>query len=118
MNRAGVALGGIAIRGHRITSGVERTVTSPGRIQACTEAAIRAAASIGKEEGKRMSLAFPLLGAGAGGPHVSVVCRSMIAGLRDFFANSPDAAIDLVVIAVPEADRFELCARLVAAAFG
>ncbi|CAN5925125.1 hypothetical protein BH11MYX4_BH11MYX4_02890 [soil metagenome] len=99
-------------------SGVERTVTSPERIRACTEAAIRAAASIGKEEGKPMSIAFPLLGAGAGGLHVTVVCRSMIAGLRDLVAESPDAAIDLVVIAVPETDHFELCARLVAAAFG
>lgn len=99
-------------------SGVERTVTSPQRIQACTEAALRAAADIAKEEGQPISVAFPLLGGGAGGIPGAVVCRSMIAGLRDFFAESPEAAIDLVVFAVPEPDRFEVCARLVTSAFG
>ena len=99
-------------------SGVERTVTSPERIQACVEAALRAAADIAKEEGKPISVAFPLLGGGAGGIPVIVVCRSMIAGLREFFAESPDAAIDLVVFTVPEADRFEVCSRLVVSAFG
>ena len=99
-------------------SGVERTVTSPERIQACAEAALRAAADIAKEEGVAVSVAFPLLGAGAGGVPVVAVCHSMIAGLRDFFAESPEAAIDLVVFAVPEPDRFEVCARLVHNAFG
>lgn len=99
-------------------SGVERTVTSPERIQACTEAALRAAADIAKEEGKPISVAFPLLGGGAGGIPGGVVCRSMIAGLRDFFVESPEAGIDLVVFAVPEPDRFEVCSRLVTAAFG
>jgi hypothetical protein len=42
----------------------------------------------------------------------------MIAGLRDFFSESPDAAIELVVFAVPEADRFGVCSRLVTSAFG
>ncbi len=99
-------------------SGVERTVTSPERIQACAEAALRAAAEIAKGEGNPISVAFPLMGAGAGGLPVVVVCRSMIAGLRDFFAESPTAAVDLVVFAVPEPDRFEVCSRLVKAAFG
>jgi O-acetyl-ADP-ribose deacetylase (regulator of RNase III) len=99
-------------------SGIERTVTSPERIQACTAAAVRAAADIAKQEGKPISVALPLLGAGAGGLPVFVVCRSMIAGLRDFFSESPDAAIELVVFAVPEADRFGVCSRLVTSAFG
>lgn len=98
-------------------AGVERTVTSPERIQACTEAALRAAADIAKQEGKLLSVAFPLLGGGAGGIPVVIVCRSMVAGLGDFFAESPEAAIDLVVFAVPEPDRFEVCSRLVKAAF-
>lgn len=98
-------------------AGVERTVTSPARIQACTEAALRAAADIAKEEGKPISVAFPLLGAGAGGVPVADVCHAMIAGLRDFFGESPDAAIDLVVFAVPEPDRFGVCSRLVNVAF-
>lgn len=99
-------------------SGVERTVTSPERIQACAEAALRAAADLAKEEGVALSVAFPLLGAGAGGVPVVAVCHSMIDGLRDFFAESPEAAIDLVVFAVPEPDRFAVCSRLVKAAFG
>lgn len=40
----------------------------------------------------------------------------MIAGLREFFAESPQAGIELVVFAVPEPDRFGLCDRLVASA--
>ena len=99
-------------------SGVERTVTSPERIQACTEAALRAVADIAREEGKPIAVAFPLLGGGAGGIPIATVCRSMIAGLRDFFAESPEAAIDQVVFAVPEADHFEVCSRLVTSAFG
>lgn len=99
-------------------SGFEKTVTSPQRIQTCTEAALRSAADLGTTEGKSVSLAFPLLGAGAGGLPVAVACRAMIAGLRDFFAESPDAPIDLVVFAVPEPDRFEICSRLVSSAFG
>lgn len=99
-------------------SGVERTVTSPERIRACTQAALRAAADMAKEEGMGVSVAFPLLGAGVGGVPVVTVCHSMIAGLRDFFAESQEAAIDLVVFAVPEPDRFEVCSRLVKAAFG
>lgn len=97
-------------------TGVEKTVTSPERIQACTEAALRAAADIFKEEGRPISVAFPLLGAGAGGLPVAVVCRSMIEGLRSFFPEAPDAAIALVVFAVPEPDRFEVCSRLVSSA--
>lgn len=99
------------------TAGVEKTVTSPERIQACTEAALRSSAELGTIEGKPVSLAFPLLGAGAGGLAVDVVCRAMIAGLRDFFAESPEAAIDFIIFAVPEADRFEVCSRLVSSAF-
>ena len=99
-------------------SGVERTVTSPERIQACVEAALRTAADIAKEDGKPISVAFPLLGGGAGGVPVAIVCHAMIAGLRGFFNESPQAAIDLVVFAVPEPDRFIVCDRLVKAAFG
>lgn len=99
-------------------SGVERTVTSAERIQACTEAALRAAADIGTREGTPMSLTFPLLGAGAGGLPPSVVCKSMIAGMRSFFGESPDAPIDAIVFAVPESDRLSVCVRLVEAAFG
>lgn len=102
-----------AVRG---AAGIEKTVTLPERIRACTDAALRAAADLGVSEGKPVSVAFPLLGAGAGGVPVAVVCRSMIAGLRDFFSESPEAAIDLVVFAVPEPDRFELCSRLVSSA--
>lgn len=96
--------------------GVEKTVTSPERIQACTTAALRAASEIAGRDGRPVSVAFPLLGAGAGGKPVAVVCRSMIAGLREFFAESPQAGIELVVFAVPEPDRFGLCDRLVASA--
>lgn len=97
------------------TAGVEKTVTSPERIQTCTEAALRAAANIGSKGGKAVSVAFPLLGAGAGGLPVSIVCRSMIAGL--FFTESPEAAIELVLFAVPEPERFAVCSRLVSSAF-
>ncbi|MBX3203580.1 MAG: macro domain-containing protein [Labilithrix sp.] len=99
-------------------AGVERTVTSPERIQACTEAALRSTADLGTTEGNPVSLAFPLLGAGAGGLPVTVVCSSMIAGLRNFFTESPEAAIECVVFAVPEPDRFAVCSRLVSSAFG
>lgn len=98
------------------SAGVEKTVTSPERIQACTEAALRAAAEIATNEGRTVSVAFPLLGAGAGGLPVAVVCHSMIAGLRDFFAEAPEAAIGQVVLAVPEPERFVVCSRLVSAA--
>lgn len=101
-------------RGTRARVGVEKTVTSPERIQACTTAALRAASEIAVRDGRPVSVAFPLLGAGAGGLPVAVVCRSMIAGLREFFAESPQAGIELVVFAVPEPDRFGLCDRLVA----
>jgi O-acetyl-ADP-ribose deacetylase (regulator of RNase III) len=96
--------------------GVERTVTSPERIRACTVAALGAATAIAEREARKVSVAFPLLGAGAGGLPVAVVCRSMIAGLREFFRDSPEAGIELVVLAVPEPDRFTLCERLVASA--
>ena len=99
-------------------AGVDRTVTSPERIQACTEAALRAAADIAKTAGKPISVSFPLLGAGAGGLPPAVVCHSMIAGMRDFFTESPEAAIDLIVFAVPEPDRLTVCARLISSAFG
>jgi O-acetyl-ADP-ribose deacetylase (regulator of RNase III) len=98
-------------------AGVEKTVTSAERVKSCTEAALRATAYVAQEQGKPISVAFPLLGAGAGGLPLAVVCQSMIAGLRDFFKEEPDAAIDLVVFAVPEPDRFEICSRLVKAAF-
>ena len=97
-------------------AGVEKTVTSAERIQACTEAALGAATQIADREARKVSVAFPLLGAGAGGLPVAVVCRSMIAGLRAFFRESPEAGIELVVFAVPEPDRFSLCERLVASA--
>ncbi|MBX3230672.1 MAG: macro domain-containing protein [Labilithrix sp.] len=106
-------------RGTRATlsaSGVEKTVTSPERIQACTAAALRAAAEISERDARPVSLCIPLLGAGAGGLPAAVVCRSMIAGLREFFAESPEAGIELVVFAVPEPDRFSVCSRLVASA--
>jgi O-acetyl-ADP-ribose deacetylase (regulator of RNase III) len=96
--------------------GVERTVTSAERIRACTVAALGAASEIADREAHEVSVAFPLLGAGAGGLPVAVVCSSMIAGLREFFGESPEAGIELVVFAVPEPDRFTLCERLVASA--
>lgn len=98
-------------------AGIEKTVTSPDRVQACTEAALRAARDIAIQEDGPISVAFPLLGAGSGGLPVATVCQSMIAGLRSFFAEAPEAAIDHVVFAVPEPDRFALCERLVTAAF-
>jgi O-acetyl-ADP-ribose deacetylase (regulator of RNase III) len=98
-------------------SRVEGTVTSPERVKVCTEAALRAASDIATKEGKPVSLAFPLLGAGAGGLAVAVVCRSMVDGIRDFFAASPDAPIERIVFAVPEPDRFDVCSQLVSAAF-
>lgn len=97
--------------------GVERNVSSAERIQACTEAALRAAADLAATEKRDLSLAFPLLGAGSGGLPVGGVCNAMIAGMRAFFGEQPDAAIALVVFAVPEPDRFETCSRLVGAAF-
>jgi len=97
-------------------AGVEKTVTSAERIQACTEAALRVAAEIAAREAHPVSIALPLLGAGAGGLPVAVVCRAMIAALREFFAESPEAGIERVVFAVPEPDRFVLCERLVASA--
>lgn len=77
-----------------------------------------ASEGVGARQDRRdpVSLAFPLLGAGAGGLPVSVVCRSMIAGLRDFFAESPEAAIELVAFAAPEPNRFEVCSRFVSSA--
>lgn len=98
--------------------GVERSVSSAERIQSCTEAALRAAADLAQKEQRELSLAFPLLGAGSGGLPVDGVCNAMIAGLRAFFGEQPEAAIAPVVFAVPEPDRFETCSRLVDAAFG
>lgn len=100
------------------TAGVERSVTSPDRIQTCTQAALKAASDLAEAEGNAVSLAFPLLGAGAGGLLVPDVFRAMIAGLRSFFVETPEAAITLVVFAVPEPDRFAVCSRLVLSAFG
>ena len=97
-------------------SGVERTVTSPERVQACVEAALRAAATLAEEQGP-LSVAFPLLGAGAGGLPVGVVCQAMIAGLRSFFHEQPNAPVSAVVFAVPEPDRHAVCSRLLNTAF-
>ena len=101
----------------REPSGVERTVTSLERVQACIEAALRAATDLAAREGTPFSVAFPLLGAGAGGLPVAAVCRAMIDGLRSFFGDDPDATIDRVVFAVPEEDRFAICQRMVTSAF-
>lgn len=105
-------------RAREARHGVERTVTSPERIRACVEAALAAAASVASDEDRDLALAFPLLGAGAGGLPPETVCRVMIAGLRGFFTETPDARIARVVFAVPEPDRFATCKRLVEAAFG
>jgi O-acetyl-ADP-ribose deacetylase (regulator of RNase III) len=98
--------------------GAEPTVTSPARIKACTVAALRAAADLAEREGRSMSVTFPLLGAGAGRHPPAVVIEAMIGGMRELFRESPDAAIDAVVFAVPEPDRFATCDRLVRSAFG
>lgn len=99
-------------------SGVERSVTSSERIRECTYAALRAADGIGSRAREPLAVAFPLLGAGAGGLPVAVSCSAMLAGIRTFFADCPDAAIARIVFAIPEPDRFAVCSRLVTAAFG
>lgn len=100
----------------RLGDDVERTVTSPERVQACVEAALRAAAELAAREGP-LSVAFPLLGAGAGGLPVATVCQAMISGLRSFFHERSDAPVSSVVFAVPEPDRYAVCARLLKSAF-
>lgn len=107
---------GVRARGG--SAGVERTVTSLERVEACVEAALFAASELAAREGKPISVAFPLLGAGAGGLSPDAVCRAMITGLREFFSGTPDAAIERVVFAVPERDRFAVCQRFVRDAFG
>ena len=98
----------------RLGDDVERTVTSPERVQACVEAALRAAATLAAREDHSPS---PLLGAGAGGLPVATVCQAMISGLRSFFHERSDAPVSSVVFAVPEPDRYAVCARLLKSAF-
>lgn len=105
-------------RARLVASGVEKTVTSPERIRACTEAALRASADVALMIQTPVSVALPLMGAGAGGLPVGVVCHAMVAGLRDFFAESSETAVSEVVFTVPERDRFETCIRIVSSAFG
>lgn len=101
----------------RLGAGVERTVTSAERVRACVEAALGAAATLALREGL-LSVAFPLLGAGAGGLPVATVCQAMIAGMRTFFHEQPDAPLNAIVFVVPEPDRHAVCARLLKSAFG
>ena len=109
---AAVSYGGVRARlGPR---GVERTVTSAERIEACTVAALEAAARLAAQEGRSLSIAFPLLGAGSGGLTPAMSCHAMIAGMRAFFRGATDAPRRRV-LAVPEPDRHEVCSRLVAA---
>jgi O-acetyl-ADP-ribose deacetylase (regulator of RNase III) len=98
-------------------AGVEATVTSAARIQACAYAALQSAADIAAREGRPMSVTFPLLGAGAGHLPPAIAVNAMIAGIRELFHESPEAAIDAIVFAVPEPDRFAICERLVRSAF-
>lgn len=94
-------------------------MTSPERIRACTEAALRASADVALMIQCPVSVALPLMGAGAGGLPVSVACHAMLAGIRDFFADASETAVsEIVFFAVPERDRFETCTRIVSSAFG
>jgi O-acetyl-ADP-ribose deacetylase (regulator of RNase III) len=99
-------------------AGFEHTVTSPERVRACVEAALRAVATLAEREGRPLSVAFPLLGAGAGGLTVGTVCQAMIGAMRGFFHEQPEASIAAIIFAVPEPDRLEICARLLKSAFG
>jgi len=96
--------------------GIERTLTSAKRVQACTEAALRSASELGS--GAPVTVAIPLLGAGAGGLSPAVACRAMIEGVRAFLREEPSPPLDAILFAIPEGDRFELCAKLVHDAFG
>jgi O-acetyl-ADP-ribose deacetylase (regulator of RNase III) len=98
--------------------GVKKTVTSMDRIRACTEAALRAATELAKENGRPMSVTFPLLGAGAGALTPAQSVTAMVEAIRDFFHEEPEAPIEGIVFAVPEPDRLAICTRLVKAAFG
>lgn len=91
---------------------VVHTVTSVERIKSCTMAALGAAVAIAREEGVATSVAFPLLGAGSGGVPVGAACRAMAEGVRAFFADEPDVPLALVVLAVPEHDRWLVCRRV------
>jgi len=97
-------------------NGVVVTVTSPARIQSCTEAALAAAADLARDRNAPTSITFPLLGAGSGGVAPAAAMRAMLAGLRAYFSADPEAPIERIVFAVPESDRHEICSRLATAA--
>lgn len=97
---------------------VVSTVTSADRVRTGTEAALAAATELARAKGTTTSVTFPLLGAGAGGLGPTAAMNAMLGGMRAYFRADPDAPIDRIVFAVPEQDRHELCAAMIASAFG
>jgi len=92
--------------------GVERMVTSFERLTLCAESALRAAIGVAERDGRPTSVTFPLLGAGSGGTPADVAFRAMLDGVRAVLEEAPDAPVVRIVFAVPEADRFQTCERL------
>lgn len=92
-------------------------VTSLEKIQMATVAALREASGLAETGQDGVSVAFPLLGAGAGGLGAAASVRAMVGGLKEFFGDEPDAPIARIVFAVPEDDKHALCERLVRSLF-
>lgn len=98
---------------------VDAAVTSPERIRVCTEVAVAAAADDACLIQSPISLALPLMGAGAGGLPPHVACEAMIAGIKAGLAPLSEVSSYFykVVVAVPEPERRALVSRVFASAF-
>jgi O-acetyl-ADP-ribose deacetylase (regulator of RNase III) len=82
--------------------------TNPGRIMKVTIAAIEAASVLGKT----VKLAFPLLGGGHGGLSPAASMKAMIDGMKRAFRENPEAPIETIVFAVPEAEKHAIAKRV------
>jgi O-acetyl-ADP-ribose deacetylase (regulator of RNase III) len=82
-------------------------VSDTERVAKATEAALERAASLGTADAPTR-VAFPLLAAGHGGLSTGVSLKAMVDGMKSFFRENPDAPVGHIVLAVPEADKYEL----------
>lgn len=76
--------------------------TGPSRIRSCTTQALEAARELHRGEGRPVSLALPLLGAGAGGLGPATSAEALLGAVRAFLERHGQEAvgIDRLVIAV------------------
>ena len=76
--------------------------TGPSRIRACTTAALEGARELGRSEKRPVSLAIPLLGAGAGGLGPVPSAEAVLGAVRTFLERHGQEAvsIDRLVVAV------------------